>query len=166
MKDLVYLAGPIGGLTWDEATKWRDHVASLLNSDRIECRSPLRDFDDGRSLRSSHHVVDGGRLTNEGKDTALPFVELFWRDFADAAEASFILFNFLGAKKQSIGTVCELAWAFAWETPLVVVIDKDNINHNPFLEPMMTNMGAIKTVETLQEGINAVRRHFNLPEYP
>jgi len=164
-KKLVYLAGPIGGLTWDEATQWREHASNLLNNDDIKCLSPLRDFDDGRSLRSSHHVVDGGRLTNEGKDTALPFIDLFRRDYQDARSADFILFNFLGAKKQSVGTVCELAWAYAWVTPLVVVIDNENINHNPFLAPMMTALGTRPIVETLQEGINVVRRHFDFPEY-
>jgi len=162
MKNLVYLAGPIGGLTWDEASKWRDHASKLINSFTVECLSPLRDMD-GVSLRDSCFVTDGGKIGNEPQDPskdAIPFEKLFDRDYQDVVDSNFILFNFLGAKKQSVGTVCELAWAWHMRKPYVVVIEPDNINHNPFLKKQMR-----ETVPTLQEGINAVRRYFSVPEY-
>lgn len=158
-KGIVYLAGPIGGLTWDEATRWRTHVADLLQP--LNCLSPLRDTDDGRSLRSSHHVTDGGRLTNEGKDTAIPFQELFERDKDDCCfKAQFVFFNYLNAKKVSIGTNCELAWCEALSIPRVVVIEDDNNpNLNPFLIPQFCNR-----FNNIADAVNFTRRHFSLPE--
>ncbi len=159
-KDVIYLAGPIGGLTWEEATRWRTHVASMLSP--LECRSPLRDMEDGRSLRSSHHVTDGGRLSNEGKDTALPFEELFARDETDCCfDSTFVFFNYLGAKTLSVGTNSELSWCRALDIPRVVVIeDEGNPNLHPFLIPQFQNR-----FNNIADAVNFVRKHFDLQQY-
>lgn len=156
----IYLAGPIGGLTWDEASKWRDSVTTLLSP--MECRSPLRPLN-GVDLRDSCFVTDSARLSNESVDTSkklLPFGKLFDRDYADCHECDGVFVNFIGAKKQSVGTICEIAWAFRRGVPLVVVIDKDNINHNPFLNPQYTKM-----FDNLADGVNYMRGAFGYTPY-
>lgn len=156
----IYLAGPIGGLTWEEATRWRANVASMLSP--LESLSPLRDTEDGRSLRSSHHVTDGGRLTNEGRDSAIPFEELFFRDEEDCcSRADFVFFNYLGAKTLSVGTNSELSWCNALMTERVVVIeDEGNPNLHPFLIPQFKNR-----FNNIADAVNFVRKRFGLQEY-
>ena len=158
--ETVYLAGPIGGLTWEEATRWRTNVASMLSP--LECLSPLRDTDDGRSLRSSHHVTDGGRLTNEGKDSAIPFQELFIRDETDCCQrADLVFFNYLGAKTLSVGTNSELSWCRALGIHRVVVIeDEGNPNLHPFLIPQFQNR-----FNNIADAVNFVRKLFGLQQY-
>jgi len=157
---VIYLAGPIGGLTWEAATRWRANVASMLSP--LTCLSPLRDTDDGRSLRSSHHVTDGGRLTNEGKDSAIPFEELFARDETDCCVLSnLVFFNYLGAKTLSVGTNSELSWCRALAIPRVVVIeDEGNPNLHPFLIPQFQNR-----FNNVADAVNFVRKRFRLQEY-
>lgn len=160
MKGVVYLAGPIGGMTWEEASRWRTQVSSVLSP--LTCLSPLRDHADGRSLRNSHHVTDGGRDSPEGQASAIPFEELFLRDHDDCCfQAQFVFFNYLGAKKPSFGTNSELAWCHALQIPRVVVIeDEGNPNQNPFLELQFQNR-----FNNIADAVNFTRSFFNLPAF-
>lgn len=150
-KPIVYLAGPIGGLTWEEATGWRDSITNLMPD--FECRSPLRDLD-GLSIKDSCFVTDG-KLSNSRGDSTFSFDKLFHRDFQDTITADALLVNFIGAKRQSVGTVSEIAWAYLRNTPVFVAIDDGNLNNNVFLTPQYTGQ-----YPTLKETVNALRLKF------
>lgn len=64
----------------------------------------------------------------------------FLRDFHDVQTADLILVNLLGAPRVSQGTIYEIAWAFAFRKPIVVVIDStgDNPHEHLFLDNCMT----------------------------
>ena len=56
MKHYIYLAGPIAGQTYGGATNWRDLVSVVLNSDKVECLSPMR----GKAFLKDATVISSG----------------------------------------------------------------------------------------------------------
>jgi hypothetical protein len=164
LKADLYLAGPIGGLTWDEATGWRDNVASLLAP--MKTRSPLRPIMfEGQlvDLRDSCYVNDGAVLSNsrEREAITIPFEHLFKRDYMDCHECDGLFVNFIGAKKKSVGTVCEISWAYRRGIPIVIVMEPGNLNEDVFLERMFTG----RRFNTLADGVNYMRGFFGWPSY-
>lgn len=155
----VYLAGSIGGLTWEEATGWRDQAKELLRP--CETFSPLRDMD-GVSLRDSCFVTDGGRTSNAVDPDRAPFdfKKLFKRDYMDVHTCDAMLINMIGAKKQSVGTICEIAWGFRRAMPMFVAMEPGNINENPFITPQIP-----RRFDTLADAMNALRTFYNFEPY-
>jgi len=139
----VYLAGPITGLSYEGATDWRDNVITAL-APNIKGLSPMR----GKQyLLSEAQIKDS--YTEHVLSTAKAIVT---RDRFDAMRCDVLLVNFLGAKKVSIGTVMEIAWADAKRIPIVVVMEKNNIHHHSMLE-----MVSGYVVESLDEAINIIK---------
>lgn len=95
---LVYLAGPITGLTWGESTDWREYVKNYIST-----LSPLRGKQRLREIAGNIPIMDSYEdhplTTAKGINT---------RDYNDVKRADAIFVNFLGAKKVSIGTVMEI----------------------------------------------------------
>lgn len=153
-----YLAGPIGGLTWDEANTWRENVASMLQP--MKARSPLRPIEyNGEiiNIKDSCFVTDGGRLSNsrEREAPTIPFHNLFKRDYIDVHECDFIFANYIGTKKISVGTNAEIAWAFHAGKAMFVAMEEGNVNENPFLLGMIS-----RRYFTLAEAVNGVREYY------
>lgn len=153
----VYLAGPIGGLSWEEATGWREQAEELLRP--CTTASPLRDMD-GMSIKDHCFVTDGARASNQENYVPFPFSKLFQRDYMDVHTCDAMLINFIGAKKQSVGTICEIAWGFRRGMPMFVAMEPGNINENPFLTPQMHRRFA-----TLADAMNALREHYGYQPY-
>jgi nucleoside 2-deoxyribosyltransferase len=56
------------------------------------------------------------------------------RDFFDVRRVDAVFANFLGAKRVSIGSVFELAWAFQLQKPVVLAMeDSGNIHEHAFV---------------------------------
>ena len=123
---LIYLAGPISGLTYDEGQGWRDFVALQLPQE-IRCMSPLRaKADQLNSVGVIKASYENHPLTSQMGITT--------RDRFDVMRADAVLFNFLGAETVSIGTVMEVAWADAFRKPIVLVMENDaNIHDHPMV---------------------------------
>lgn len=142
----VYLAGPISGLSWSEATEWRKQVHDELAEFGIQCLSPLRfkDFlESETSIRDSY--PDHALASTRG---------IYTRDRWDVSRSDLILVNFLGTTKVSIGTVIEIAWADMLNKPIVYLTDEGNIhNHAMIMEavgfPVYTLEDAIDTIKAL-----------------
>ena len=144
----VYLAGPIAGYTWEEATAWRHEAERLLPE--CECLSPLRgkgflknrkslpDADPYHALSSQHAIVI--------------------RDRWDVRNADAIIANFQGARHVSIGTCFELAWAKDQGTPVIVVMDKEGLHDHAFIKE-----AAYLVVDNLEHAVSGVRLLFGLP---
>ncbi len=157
MNKSVYLGGPIGGLSWEEATGWRNAVTPLLAP--LQCLNPLRPF--GGIEQTICNPAFNEHVNN---NQILPFKYFFQRDYADVDSSALLFFNFIGAKRKSIGSVCEIARGYAKTIPIVCVMDEGNINADVFL--LQHFVGGFSTrVYTLQEGVNLVRQFFGLPIY-
>lgn len=124
----VYLAGPITGLTYDDAQDWRDDAARVLEEHGIEALSPLRGKD---YLRPLGTLDDAGDMTKSAyamnKEWPLSTPKgITMRDHNDVRNADAVLAYLKGAEKVSVGTVMEIAWAFAYRVPSIVVYEDGN----------------------------------------
>ncbi len=141
---MVYLAGPITGLTLEEATIWRDFAIRQFALYDIEGMSPMRD---------PQHVFSEN-VKNGRYSRVSPSVQraIFMRDHNDCKNADALLVNLLHAKTVSTGTVMEIAWAYAYGVPLVVVRESEG---NPHMHCMLDEACPV-IVETVTEGIDVV----------
>lgn len=116
MNKLIYLAGPIDGLSYERCTNWRRYVIKELAKDGIIGLSPMRakEFlkDYPKIFDSTHDHV----LTTDAGITT--------RDMWDVRRSDAILFNLVGAEKISIGTMIEYGWASAYNKPIITIIEK------------------------------------------
>ncbi len=121
----VYLAGPISGLSYDEATEWRGKATTLLGQRNMTALSPLRSK---RYLSEKTHLAH--TYAEHPLSTQRGIVS---RDHMDVERADAVLMNLLGAKTVSIGTMFEAAWSFQLRKPLVVVMEPGNLHEHPFV---------------------------------
>lgn len=144
---LVYLAGPITGLNFDECTDWREDVKAAMPS-HIDTLSPLR----GKQYLKERSNRDG-RIMDSYEEYPLSSSRgINTRDHWDVMRSSAVLVNMLGAAKASLGTVMEIAWAFAYRVPLVLVMEKEGNIHDHSMIRESTGF----RVDTLEKGIEVI----------
>lgn len=155
MAGRVYLGGPIGGLSWDEATGWRDMVSEQLKP--LTCYSPLRPMNGVSQLvcnpTFNEHMSD---------QQTLPFSDFFNRDYTDVSVCDLLFFNFVGAKRKSIGSACEIARGYAQKKGMICVMERGNVNEDVFLLAHFERAPNTLRVHTLQDGVDAVKKFFPL----
>lgn len=121
-KFLVYLAGPITGLTFDGAEDWRKEAIAALGKHGITGLSPLR---------AKEYLREIGKISGTGEEYAHMGVlstprGVTTRDRYDATRCDVLFVNVLGAKSVSIGTVMEIAWADSKRIPIVMLTNEGN----------------------------------------
>ena len=142
----VYLAGSITGKSQDDATGWREYAEKYLLHLGIHGYSPMR---------GAAYVNGTNNLTEEEKkkfhaQDIDSIVGINVRDFNDCKTADAILVNLLGAQKVSIGTVMEIAWARAFQIPVIIIMEKDNVHNHGML-----TFGNVLT-NNLNDGLDAI----------
>ncbi|MGX1098896.1 nucleoside 2-deoxyribosyltransferase [Amorphus sp. MBR-141] len=128
MHFLTYLAGPITGLSYEGATDWRSYASERLHKQSkgwIFPLSPLRakDYLAGERSIADHyeqHVLSSQR-------------GIYHRDLFDCRRSDLVLANLIGAKRVSIGTVMEIAWAAGQGTPVVLAMEDGNPHEHSML---------------------------------
>lgn len=144
----VYLAGPIGGLTYGESTDWRESVKRELAEYGISAFSPMRGkefLNDGEKIDASVKNYTDIMATSKG---------IMTRDFFDARTANVILVNMaIPHEKPSLGTVMEIAWAHAFQIPLVLI---DSDLHKYSNHPMIKEAIGFKA-ENMEQALITVR---------
>jgi len=152
MRDfLVYLAGPIAGLTYDGGQSWRDYVSAHLPQE-IRGISPLR----GKAQR----LARAGVIHDSYEDNPLASQHgLTTRDRFDCSRCDAVFMNLLGATNVTIGTMIEVGWADAFRKPLILIMEpKGNIHDHP----MVRDCAGFR-VDSLESGI-AVCAAILMPE--
>ncbi len=129
---LVYACGPIGGLSYDEASDWREELRVILAArcPAAIVLSPLRGREELRKIEKLQ-VRTGGYLT--GKPICTPRGAAL-RDELDVRRSDIIFANFLGAKQISIGSVAEIGMARALGKVTIILMEADNIHRHFLLE--------------------------------
>jgi nucleoside 2-deoxyribosyltransferase len=142
MRDfLVYLAGPIAGLTYDQGQDWRDYVAKELPRE-IRAVSPLR--------AKAERLTRTGIITDSYEDNPLTSQRgLTARDRMDCTRSDALIMNLLGAQRVTIGTMIEIGWADAHRIPIILVIEKSGNLHD---HPMVRECASFR-VETLDDAV-------------
>jgi nucleoside 2-deoxyribosyltransferase len=149
-KSLVYLAGPITGMSYGASTDWRDYAAKNIDS-QIQTISPMR---------HKEYLANETAIASSYEKNPMSCAKgITTRDRFDCMRSDAVLVNLLGAEKVSIGTVMEVAWADSARKQIVLVIDKADKVH---MHPMLTEAcGYI--VDNLDEALSIVERVL-LPE--
>ena len=147
---LVYLAGPMAGISFRRANAWRKGAAFDLAMKDIETLSPLR------FKQNLYYVNTLTKLMNDNDNKLLTNAGVFTRDFNDVKRADALLVNFLDAEVASIGTAAEIAWAWQMQKPIVVVMDPGNVHQHAFIVEM-----ASLIVDNLPDGIKLITEILN-----
>ena len=128
---LVYLAGPIGGLSYKEAKHgWRQVAHGKLHFGYGHTSlSPMRD---------KSYLADYTSLPCSGIDGVPQYSNkaLVTRDRNDVRRCDAVLMCLVGAKTVSRGTMVELGWADAFGKPVVVVMEDGNVHDHGFVREL------------------------------
>lgn len=146
-KKTIYLAGPITGLTHDEARYgWRQEFKDImerLGFDHIHCRSPMR----GKSILKNFGVLTSGKGYPENAMTSASGITM--RDRNDVRTSDAMVACFLeSGNRLSGGTFIEYGWADAYRVPIIGIGAKDD----PNLQHLMAQSLVGYRVDTLEEG--------------
>lgn len=151
MKPSVYLAGPITGLTYDDAEDWRDFAKEDLAHVDIDAFSPLR----VKGYLRAFGELDAAGNPNSNYIGVHPLSNpegIMARDRNDVGSRDMVLANFLGAERISVGTCIEVGWADAWRKPIVAVMEEDNVHRHAML-----NQACGFIVPTLEDALEIVK---------
>ena len=141
----VYLAGPITGQSYGGSTGWRESVKSVLAEVGIDGYSPMR----GKAYLSKEDKVKDSYADH----TMSSINGINVRDYNDCKTADAILVNFLGCgSRVSIGTVMEIAWARAFQIPVVIIMEEENVHDHGML-----TFGNI-VVNDIAQGVEAIEQ--------
>lgn len=129
----VYLCGPITGLSYNGCTDWRQEAIEHLSQFGIQGLSPLR----GKEyLKHETEISDSYDHSETSLIAAMSGQRgIYARDKFDCERADALIVNMLGAKKVSIGSVMEIAWAAAAKHPIILVMETEgNIHEHSMLK--------------------------------
>lgn len=144
LKPIVYLGGPITGLSYSDADDWRGHVADELAPD-ILCANPLRN---AKHLKGSEAIPVAFKGVRFLSDRCITM-----QDYLDICRSQVVLMNFLGAPRVSSGSPWEMGVCWERRTPVVMVMESGD---NPYDHPILRETAAFRC-ETLQEALIIVR---------
>jgi nucleoside 2-deoxyribosyltransferase len=123
MSKQVYLGGPITGLSYSEARDgWRPEFAGLLDIS-IYPLSPMRQEGHLAEIKKiSAHSYDYNQLSSAKGIVA--------KDMLDIERSAIVVFNFLGAKKISAGSVWEMGYAKRARKPILIIMEPEGNPHD------------------------------------
>ena len=160
MTKKVYLAGPITGTSWAESETWRDDIKQLALLDPrysdIEFFSPLR---------GKEYIKDNPEIKDSYPEYQFSTSKcIMLRDFHDVQTADAVVVYLKGARKVSIGTVMEIAWAYQRRIPVIAIIEPFTEHKTGFQESVgpnihehaMLNEAFWYRFETIQEALYAL----------
>lgn len=123
----VYLAGPIKGLTFAEATQWRRDAATLLAPLGILTINPVE-----QDLEVYQDIPLG--CSAEGLMSTPRAIVAKDRHYVQQADA--VLACFHGCRQISIGTCVEFGWADAYRKPIVTIMGEANLHDHSFVREL------------------------------
>lgn len=144
VKPKMYLAGPIAGLTYEQAKDgWRKQVSEALPE--VDCLSPMRNNDNvpKREILNEFSYEGSPLTTNKGLTT---------RDRFDVMRSDVVFFNLTGVNRISKGTIIEIGWADAFRKPIVLCMEDGNVHDHAMIREMASYI-----VPNVEEGIKVVR---------
>lgn len=123
----AYLAGPMEGMTYEEAADWRDLATFLLIERGMRAKNPMvRDY---RELFANGGYIPGEKIVEPDKNDILQ------------SDAIIVWYS-----EKSTGTAMEVIWAYYWGIPIIVIAVKNPIS--PWIDYHATTI-----VETVEEAV-------------
>lgn len=132
-KPTIYLAGPMTGLTWEEATEWRD-MATLRLTPQWRVITPVRG-QTKYNKATMGDVITASTMTEEQPSLPLAYTAtgITAQDQFYIDQSDWLLVNFLNANRVSIGTVWEMGYAWGRNKMIISVIEPNSIHDHPFV---------------------------------
>ena len=144
----IYLAGPISGLTHDEARYgWRQEFKDMLermDAFHIHCNSPMR----GKEFLEASGVLsnDGAGYPDHAMSTPAGVTT---RDYNDVRNCDVMVACYLESlRRPSLGTAAEFGYCWALHKPVITIGPADEVNVRHL---MLSRMSGYR-VDTLEEG--------------
>jgi hypothetical protein len=135
-RQIVYLAGPMSGLPFEECRKWRDKATRSLQRLRdARTKEPL--YHVLNPLRGHDELV--GQECTANYDDASAEKEDIRRDRYDVSRSDIVLADLTDAMiigKSSIGTICELDQAHMEGKFIILVMTPENPHWHSFLKDL------------------------------
>lgn len=113
----VYLSGPIGPVTFEEASGWRRDVTDRLQAVGIQTIDPMRGRQEGLSWREQFGTPQA----------------LVRRDLADIDASDLVLIHIPTGVRGLVGTICEIWEASSCEKPTILVCDDPYYTNHPWI---------------------------------
>lgn len=155
----LYLAGPIAGLTYEEAAlSWRELVSDELHrvhqcdpkgwthTVSIHCYSPMR----GKVFLKGTGEPIGKQGYEQHPMSSMQGI--IGRDRNDVMMCDAVFMNVYGAKDVSIGTTIELGWADAFRKPVILILDKGGVHDHAFYRGLATYV-----CDSIEQGIECAK---------
>lgn len=130
MGPTVYLAGPIAGLNYAGATGWREYASEVLEASGIKALSPMR----AKSYLEGVEAFSKDCVAESAINVLSSTRAIMTRDRFDATRCDVLLAFLGGAKRPSLGTVMEIAWADLSRIPIVAVMESGNVHEHGMIE--------------------------------
>ena len=145
MTKLVYLSGPIGGLTYKDATNWREYVSNCLPS-KVHSLTPMRGKE-GWGNPQQPMTERPGIVNCDSRSITM-------RDRWDVQRCDAMLVHIPPANwtRFSTGTTVEIGWADAFRVPIVLACERGAAFTHWFDHPIIKGCVGWH-VETLDEAI-------------
>lgn len=140
---VIYLAGPISGLTPEQAHESRETTEKLFQRligcywahNTLEFRSPMR---------NKEYIVENKPINQlhvkTNIDTAKSVMStphgIISRDYGDVSSSDLVFVDLRNTTRVSIGTVCEIGWAWQLRKHIVVLMNSGNIHDHAFIRGM------------------------------
>lgn len=148
----IYLAGPMKGLTWEQAYGWRQYATGMLTSAGWKILCPVRpqicNVDRSSTIGSPprEDPRSGKRPILKTPSAFVTKDELFIR------RSDMVLANFLGTQEVSAGTMWELGFAWGMGKQIVSVFESGNPHDTAFVRRRSHVF-----VDTLEEAVDYLK---------
>lgn len=141
----IYLAGAIGGCSYEEATQWRIWVAGQLG-ERFTCLDPM----DGKDVLAQSDCIG---LQYPGVE-CLSSQSITEKDLERVRRCDCVLAYMVGDRR-FVGTLIEIGYAAALGKKIIVVSDRDWVWQHPFIETL-TNVRLVSGLDYKLDLIAAI----------
>jgi nucleoside 2-deoxyribosyltransferase len=145
MKERIYLAGPITGLTYEQcALGWRENIIPLLP-----------EFTLVNPMRGKDFLANEGPLVGAYADFPMSSVNgIIGRDRNDVFTCDLVIACFLESEGNfSLGTAMEFGWADAKRKPVIMVAEEGDVHRE---HPMLSG-AAVYIVSALEDAARLAR---------
>ena len=174
----VYLAGPITGMAWSQSEDWRDALKSkarkihITDSDggmRVKVKYPFENVRFFSPLRGKDYLKNVDTIKDSYDEHKFSTGKsIMLRDHYDVQTADAVIVNLIGATRVSIGTVMEIAWAYAYRKPVICIIEEPEKQEIGFAassgnihEHAMLNEAIWWRAKDIDEALDALNRLLN-----
>ena len=125
----IYLAGNINGLTYSQATGWREDYEDFLYQHGYRTLNPLRGTNYMKKILNKNEKIDDC----DERIVKIPHTIILERDLLDIELSEVILANMEHTnKKPSYGLLVELGYALARQKSVIIMNAPDLVRMHPF----------------------------------